>query len=250
MKKLIVCGDSYMAATQDLPDRTDCLGEGHFTQILAKELGLDYDTFARGGSSNFLIYLQVKEAIKLNPDLIMVGFTDSNRVEILNAEYYDDDLDSADIDVYKFNYHEYPDLSSSLRREKWETRPRYISTSVINVIDFPENFEDKGRLFNENNLKIYKDYFTSFWSPSIQAMYSTMLMRHTIDLLKESKIEYYILGLGDPTNDRRDKRGSKNLNPQNQPGGGPYRWHTTAETQNILAKNWINYFKDLWQINN
>lgn len=238
-----------MAATQDIPGRQDCLGDGHFTQIFAKELGFEYDTFARGGSSNFLIYLQVKEALKLNPDYLMVGFTDSARIEILNAQHYDEDLTHELLSVYSFNYLEYPDLSTELRRDKWSDKPRYISTSVVNVIDFPEGFEDKGRLFDEYYYNVYKDYFTSFWSPTIQREYDNLITDKIIDLLESSNINYNISGVGDNIRNEKDIRRNKELNPQHQTPGGPYRWHTTAEVQEQLAKNWIKYYKETWQIN-
>lgn len=247
MKKLIVCGDSFMSATQDIPDRIDCLGGGHFTQIFAKELGFKYDTFARGGASNFLIYLQVKEALNNDPDYIIVGFTDSLRVEILNGQHHDGDEIGKEVTVYDFNYHEYPDLSTELRYDKWSDKPRYISTSVVNVIDWPDKFEDKGRLFNEYYYNVYKDYFTSFWSPAIQSMYDKMIIEKTIDLLDNSGVPFHITGNSDYGNNSNDLRSIEDMNPYTGHGdifAGPYRFHTTAERQKDLADKWIKYYKN------
>lgn len=248
-KKLIVCGDSFMAATQDIPSRHDCLGGGHFTELFAKQLNLEYDTLARGGASNFLIYLQVVEAIKLKPDFIIVGFTDGNRIEILNAQHHSSEPDRA-VTLYDFNYHEYPDLSTQLRKDLWKDKPYYISTSIINVIDHPDGFEDKGRLFDEKYYNIYKDYFTNFHSYKVQLEYQTLIVEKTISLLEKSGIKYTLTGLMMPTDNKNDMRANKDLNPWHQPMGGPYRFHTTAETQVALANKWINYYKNLWQINN
>ncbi len=76
-KVLAVCGDSFMSAVS-----ADEYGaDSHFTQLLAKKLDWDYVTFARGGCGNSVIRLQIDEAIKIKPDLVIIGTTTADRLE-------------------------------------------------------------------------------------------------------------------------------------------------------------------------
>jgi len=70
--KIVVCGDSYM--TQD----TRCPG-GHFSEMLAPH---EVVNLARGGISNTGICFQLEQAAKLAPHVVIVGTTDSSRMEV------------------------------------------------------------------------------------------------------------------------------------------------------------------------
>lgn len=76
MKKLIVCGDSF---TQG--EGLKCLSQTWGYQ-LSKILNYNYTNYAQSGASEFLIYLQVKKAIKQKPDLIIVAHTSEYRWHI------------------------------------------------------------------------------------------------------------------------------------------------------------------------
>ena len=75
MKKIIVCGDSFMS-----PVVGDYAGT-HFSEIVAKEINYELVAYSRGGMSNGGICIQVKSAIEAKPDLILVGTTYFDRLE-------------------------------------------------------------------------------------------------------------------------------------------------------------------------
>ena len=77
MKKIIVCGDSYMSPVIGKHAGT------HFSELIAKHLGYELIAYSRGGMSNGGICIQIDTAINLNPkpDLILVGTTSFNRIE-------------------------------------------------------------------------------------------------------------------------------------------------------------------------
>lgn len=77
MKRLITCGCSFMSPDIHNPRFIDT----HFSQILAKELGYELIQLARPGASNGGICIQLEEAIRLKPDLILFGTTAFDRTE-------------------------------------------------------------------------------------------------------------------------------------------------------------------------
>lgn len=77
MKKIVICGDSFFSADLKFPGT-------HFSELLDCA---EYINLARTGCSNTCIRLQVSRAIELSPDLIIVGATDHNRLEIPLEKY-------------------------------------------------------------------------------------------------------------------------------------------------------------------
>lgn len=74
--KLIVCGDSWMT-----PDR-DKMPNTHFSELFAQKYGYDLVGYARGGMSNGGIALQIEQAIRDKPALILFGTTVIDRIEL------------------------------------------------------------------------------------------------------------------------------------------------------------------------
>ena len=74
--KIISCGDSYtLGEGLSSPEET-------YGYLLAKEFKSDYTTLAQSGASEYLILSQIEEAVKLNPDLILVGHTSEYRWQV------------------------------------------------------------------------------------------------------------------------------------------------------------------------
>lgn len=74
MKRLIVCGDSWMSASVVTPGL-------HFSEIVANKLGYELIPLARGGMSNGGIVAQIDLALTMSPDLILMNTTSANRIE-------------------------------------------------------------------------------------------------------------------------------------------------------------------------
>jgi hypothetical protein len=75
-KKLFSCGCSFMAID------TENHGITSFLDLYANEKGFDHVSLGRSGATNFLIRLQIEEAIRRNADFIVIGTTTSDRMEI------------------------------------------------------------------------------------------------------------------------------------------------------------------------
>jgi hypothetical protein len=70
---IVVCGDSYMCRDSGHPGT-------HFSELLSNQYHVT--NLARAGVSNIEIGFQLKRAIELAPDYVMMSTTDSNRIEI------------------------------------------------------------------------------------------------------------------------------------------------------------------------
>ena len=73
--KIICCGDSFFSLDKQWPNT-------HFSELLAQKLNANLENYAKLGASNFTIALQLEHAIIQNPNLIIVGFTSVDRIEI------------------------------------------------------------------------------------------------------------------------------------------------------------------------
>jgi len=78
--KIICCGDSFFSLDKQWPNT-------HFSELLAQKLNASLENYAKLGASNFTIALQIEYAITQNPDLIIVGFTSVDRLEIPKKPY-------------------------------------------------------------------------------------------------------------------------------------------------------------------
>ena len=59
----------------------------HFSELLAEKLGYELIVYAKPGSSNGGICVQIEEAIRSKPDLIIFGQTVADRIEFKIAEH-------------------------------------------------------------------------------------------------------------------------------------------------------------------
>lgn len=97
--KIVVCGDSFCSA-----DSSD--ERWHFSQLLADQFGFDVINLARGGMSNLGICFQIKQAITLNPDVVIYNMADPSRVDIvMHDNYY------TSLGLKNFIYHSQEDSS-------------------------------------------------------------------------------------------------------------------------------------------
>ena len=73
---IIACGDSYtLGEGLDSPNQV-------YAYILAKKLKAEYKNYAQSGASEYLILNQIEQAVKLKPDLIIVGHTSEYRWKV------------------------------------------------------------------------------------------------------------------------------------------------------------------------
>jgi hypothetical protein len=182
MKKMIVCGDSWMTPSVSDPNT-------HFSEIISKELGYDLQVYARGGMSNAGICLQIESAIKQNPDLILVDTTGPDRVEL----QIDNDRDHFDFAVEDIVY-QHPQSVSSYNLE-FNQNPRLISDTLIYFLDQAASMGKYENYVDDLHLKksAIKQWFLHVYKVDWKLKTDRWCLYSAFHQLHESKIPYVIM---------------------------------------------------------
>jgi hypothetical protein len=201
MPKLGICGDSFLAATQDHEWRIELKNSPgkHFTELLAQRLGYDYFTLARGACSNTAIRFQIDEIIKQNCDFVIVGTTSQNRIEYpITNQPFDHKKG-----IYNIFYNTHPDTSSLNPNF---TNPNTASETLTNIL------AGYGQVRDEEQLESIKRFVLDVYHEEVKRFQDAWILSDGVRALREAKIPYIvlcvpgILGLGISTFDKPDKR--------------------------------------------
>ena len=158
--KLAVCGCSW-SATSVLEEFKGT----HFSEIVADAMGAELYNFAVGGVSNFVIRLQIDEAIKIKPDLVIITPTYPDRIEIpTNSKIVKTEVSL--YDVYNPHIHN-NDLSTPIR------------TNTI-----PD--------LAEKNYHSIKEYMVYYYQPLAKLATDRWIIRDGLTQLKNSGIKFLV----------------------------------------------------------
>ena len=204
MKNLVICGDSYSIGIgcEDLKSEP-------YGSLLASKLNKNLINLAKGSSSNFSIYLQVKYAIEniKDIDLLCVGVTCNYRTEWF-PENTNTKTEIKNTDV---NYHQYPPYGKDTNNiilehpmiNDVEYKGDMFTENYMGIVAYVEEVINKkapiGDYFlkfkNESpeRIKILYDYYMNLFDARIQHKYDmgVIVMSHL--LLKKNGIKHYIL---------------------------------------------------------
>lgn len=235
-KNLIVCGDSFQSISdQSSEDLRESFIGTHWSEVLSKKLDYNLINLAMPGCSNSLIVLQIMEAIKLNPSLIIIGWSagHGHRTEYLKNPMADP-VGNINLGhfIYKFRPHPYDKLG-------------FLKNTILlssNIPDIPhEQFKNQMLIYSGTH---FFEYFKE-----------ECMMIHAISKLSLLKIPFLMFetGVGHPYPSnwiiemlnfckeeniiyKKDFYPWYNLNRSNQP---PV-YHTSKEVQVKIA----NYIED------
>jgi len=204
MKNLVICGDSFNIGIGCHNLNTEPYGS-----LLSNKLNLNLINLAKGSSSNFSIFLQVKYAIEnlKNIDLMCIGVTTYNRTEWFPENYnFEGELKNTNV-----NYHQYPpfgkDSYASLLSNPMESDINYngklLTENFNSVIDYVDNCMDNPNWksnyyarFNtesKNRMKLLKQYYLEIFDDKIQKQYDIGMMNLAHTLLKSNGINHLFL---------------------------------------------------------
>lgn len=243
MKKLIVCGDSYMSPAVRYP-------KTHFSEIIADKLGYELIAYSRAGMSNGGIAIQIDTAIRQQPDLILLGVTYADRIEFpINEPKKTERFTVEDLSYH----HSSESLSSNV--DFFEKNPQLISTNLVEIIA-----NDYGNTFDKcDNPKVKKraiqDWFKHVYHPDLKTQTDIWMMYAVLHQLHESKIPYIIC------------RDTLNVIPKcpwlngytlnsdiiklidtEANYGINFPYHTSIETQANIAELLITYMKENFDV--
>ena len=254
MPVLGVCGDSYMAATinGDRNDIRDSEGR-HFTELLAKKIGYDYFTLARGACSNTAIRLQIDEMVKQKVDLVIIGATSPNRMEFpkLGKKYNQFD------GVYNLDYNidTYPDRSCQNKNFKHNTVSETFTNILTSDVPFYKKIINSDNISSRPNvsddqaraLEYYIDYL---YDAEYKKQMDMFILHSGYKALEDSNIPFVMIlfsndvsisGFSIANNHKIITNGDK-LNPWRWDfTDSQRRWHTNDEAQAKGAEMWHDY---------
>lgn len=237
MKKLGVCGDSYMASMAFDENNLDNGYDKHFTELLAKKLKWDIVTFARAGCSNQIIRLQIDEIIKEKPDCVIILTTMPDRVELPikdSKEYFY--LDG----LYNIDYRKCPNVSSTNIKFD-EIDPKIISTTINDLFI---NYKVR---FNKKEIEMLKFWYQRFFDEKWKQQQDSWIISNGLRKLQDNNIKFFCVN-GFLLHDELDIFGDSiiydiELNPWTYyDDSNKYWFHTTIESQRILANKWCELF--------
>lgn len=259
MKKLIVCGDSWLSPVLDFPGT-------HFSEIFAKELNFDLTSYAMKFCGNPGIAIQINEAIKNKPDLIMflTGRFDRIEIPLKKGEQSYILIDSSENDFTNYPYYRLENLLHLYTRElsyknsNEDAKGKFLSIRHSDLINFTSN----NRIENlhlvhdlDKKISVGKDYLNFLYDPHIKKMTECFMMYAVIHKLHLSNIPYLwirdsLFTFGHPVD--FSWMPSKNkvcelvrmITNRNIVTFGDVGFHTTFEGQKEVAQFLINHYKN------
>lgn len=176
--RMIVCGDSYMTPVIAYP-------KTHFAEIVAKELNYDLEVYARGGMSNLGICLQLEEAIKQKPDIVLFDITTYDRIEIPLKRNHGGFYDMQDM-IYneKASVSSYSSLTN-------KNGPNLISDTLYRLLEF--DYYDKIVPDMKHITHAVKEYFQFLHDPVWKQQIDYWCLYACVHKLNLSEIPYILL---------------------------------------------------------
>mgnify|MGYP006266532741 CR=1 FL=1 len=236
MKKLILCGDS------NLSPRTDCPGT-HFSEIFCSKLNFNLITYARSAISNGAIVLQIEQAIQDKPDLIILNFTQSDRIEFKHQDQnIDHRITIKDISYTSFN----SDLSSRTNNFSGNL----FSDNLVSLLSMSDETAQQHKL-SKTKLNAIDTYFRELYSHTWKHKIDCMSIYYAFHQLHKNNIPFLIYQCAfdfnldlrvdwipehyNICNEIRELYGNEKL--KKDPG-----YHTSFETQEKIAEFVIQHY--------
>lgn len=156
MGKIIVCGDSFMAPDPAAPGR-------HFSELIGAS------SLARPGCGNIDICFQIKESIKLGASRVIIGTTDSARIELKMTEHFSDNL----------NLHNFRNGD-------------YISDTIPTLVGDEEDIKDK-YIIAPARREAVKKYFVEIYDSMLKHTIDHWALGYWYKQLQDNNIQYDVL---------------------------------------------------------
>jgi hypothetical protein len=174
--RIVVCGDSYM--TQD--SRPPAQGR-HFSQLLEPH---EVINLSRGGMSNIGICFQLEQALLLKPNIIIIGTTDSGRIEIPSGHGKFQVSDRLKNIVYTHVN------SVNTVYAGNETAP-IISDTIPTIIGEEEDLK-KSYILSTEVRQAVKQYFSYMYHPEVKSLSDAWAIGYWVMLLEKNGIKVII----------------------------------------------------------
>lgn len=177
----------------------------HFAEIFSNTLGFELTSYARSGFSNGGIVIQLSEAIRQKPDLILFNLTNYDRIEVSvpvkpfkNADEFD--KSHRYLSIYNVTDANPRDEEMSDPFYKKDGRQNLVSGNLTTLLDVTKN--EQG-LYLERMTSLYPDwqekidainiYHKHIYSEIWKRHVDTMIVYATLHKLELSGIPYILV---------------------------------------------------------
>ena len=251
MKKLSICGDSWMTPSLYFKNT-------HFSELLAEHYGVDLLALSRNSCSNNAICLQIEESIRHKADFVIVGCTTPDRIEIPLLENtipnqilkswhsffgnllhgrYNKEHGLANID-----YSKHAVLSA---KNKFLKNPVLISESIQNLI-WQESIKKLGKYkLSEDKINSLIAYVSNLYDPKFKQQIDCWCISNALRKLQDNNINFLFFSSSLFSDEflsdiswMLDKNKANIDGPYNLEFGEP-TYHTTPEAQVYVADQLI-----------
>lgn len=228
MNKLIVCGDSYMSPRVDYPGK-------HFSEIIAHQLGFELTVLSRSGISNGGIALQILEAIKHQPQLLLLNLTFYDRIEFRLDGFKDQRI--------TFNSLDYSGQTTDVSTQSRHPGPLASENlaTLLNGSHYPKSKHDA-----------IKHYFEELYCEDWKRQTDYMMIYAVLHTLHKSTIPYIIiqdnlqLNCNHPCNidwiHEKNTIAEQTVQFFSRPKEFDPGFHTSLETQKDVAQFVLNHY--------
>lgn len=187
MPKLIVCGCSLSADSVNYP------GTGYGYQT-ARRLEWDVEILARPGCSNGGIRIQIDEALRQQPDFVIVAPTFCDRIEIpANTEPYDWIRDKNLPDHLQKELPTGYDKQAGIDNVNYGTNPyRMICENIVTLAENRDNPYRTGKI-DKNTQAAIRQYINHMYDAKWKRQLDEWIMRDGIMQLFYARIPFLVV---------------------------------------------------------
>jgi hypothetical protein len=206
------------------------LPQTHFTEIIAKNLNSELINLARPGASNFYIGLQVEHAIQQHADLILILFSNYDRIQILQENC---------------QYRVEQGITNIVNNAVDTANARVFSNVITNFID--------QSLLTPEQIDVLKPWFTNIYNFGLFYHQDWFVCQGILSRAKQSGIPF-VFNTGGMRYYGHNETWDYYLNYQ--AGENPWNYvdsasinsyHTLPNSQQIIASNWLKKFEKNYQ---
>jgi hypothetical protein len=230
--KIAVCGCSFSACSTDEKYKGT-----HWSELLEHEV----HNFARQGVSNSVIRLQIDEAIKIDPDLILINSTTTDRLDV------------------PLNPRNGFDKQQGLKNFNYNTGPyTMLSETVFSLIDWIKHPHREKRV-SPAIIESTKNYVAYLYDKNWRTQCDNWIINSGLWDLHERKIDFvynhWIINHGEDNHHLPNWFVDRYLTPESLnfknlmhryyalPGQDP-GYHTTIQGQQFIAAEYLRIIKE------
>ena len=178
MKRLYVCGDSFMSPRTTVPGT-------HFSEIFAEKLNFQLTVYSRSAISNGGIILQLEQVLIEKPDLLFFNITSHDRIEFPKNNI------EMDYKLY-LNHLNYQNYKTDLSTGTYQFDGNMMSDNLVSLLNDAAGYCERQNIKPEK-MDAIKTYFNEIYVSSWKHQIDMMMMYCSLHRLHKSGIPYILI---------------------------------------------------------